>query len=71
MHNIPVGVSAVYWQYWQLKNEMLEAFRTYESAPTAENKFNYNLLTQRWRDFCVEAIAALVGDNLAMEVAHE
>ena len=65
MYKIPIGVSSIHWQYWLLKKEMTDAFNAYESVPTAENKFNYNLLTQRWRDFCVETVASMVGDDLS------
>ena len=55
-------------EYYSLKKEMVEAFTTYEANPTPETLFAYRLLTERWRDFCVETVARYAGDDLVKGV---
>jgi hypothetical protein len=50
--------------YYRLKQEMLDAYNVFAAESTAENRFVYNVLTQRWRDFCVEVAAELFEDTL-------
>ena len=54
-------------KYYRLKNDMLAAYNTYEAYPTEANRIAYNMLTQRWRDFCVETVAKYSGDDLLKE----
>ena len=56
--------------YYRLKQEMLDAYEIFEANPTAENRFIYNVRTQRWRDFCVEIMSKLLGDSLDQEVTY-
>lgn len=56
--------SNVIREYYRLKKEMVDAFMTYEANPTPETLFAYKLLTERWRDFCVETVAKYAGDDL-------
>lgn len=54
-------------EYYRLKKEMTDAFADYDANPTQENLYVYRLLTQRWRDFCVETVAKYAGDDLTKE----